>query len=65
MKKIQWDVITGVYEVDEFDEFAEILEFDSNREAYTTIFMCPRYTTGGSVVSDEVYDFIKKEYGIN
>ena len=61
MKKIQFDAIVGVYEVDEFDEEVEIVPHDMIKES---LKLCGTDEEYGAEVSYEEFEEIKAEYGI-
>ena len=59
MKKIEWDTVNGIYEVDEFDSETDIVE--SSDIDFSDDFEGTR----GAIVSATLYREIHKEYGIS
>jgi len=62
MRKIQANTITGFYEVEDFDENLD--ELTDENILMTCLKDCGEDETIYAEVTDEIYDKIKKEYGI-
>ena len=65
MKKIEYDLQNGIYEVRDFDKETDIISTCSLNDNLSKTFGEDFEGTRGMIVSNELFDKIRDVYGIN